>query len=154
MTNGMRTAGILLMLCLCAALGAATGGQGPNPGSTERVLSSSDFEDGKLDGWIPYGAGTRVSRLDGRAALLTEGDTQLFLGDERDRGRKLQDVAIEGEVSVDRNDASSGFIVRAARIDAMASAAVIAPAAASSAMSSTRPATSSRAVDRLVTSTS
>ena len=82
---------------------------------TDRVLHAANFDDGKHEGWTNYGADVVVGPINGIPALQTQGDSQVFWGDASDQTKRCQDVSIEGDVTVERNDASSGFIVRATR---------------------------------------
>lgn len=79
------------------------------------MLISSPFDDSKHHGWTAYGADLIVGQIHGGSALETQGDSQIFWGDSGDQTRMFQDIAIEGDVTVERNDVSTGFILRAAR---------------------------------------
>lgn len=81
----------------------------------ERVLYSSHFDDGKHQGWTAYGADILVGPIHGMTALETQGDSQVFCGDTGDQTKMYHDITIDGDVTVERNDVSSGFILRATR---------------------------------------
>jgi hypothetical protein len=115
MRVGMRTILITASLLWMTFFSLARGQQFSGTQPTERVLYSSHFDDGKHDGWTAYGADIVVGPSHGSPALETQGDSQVFWGDADDQTKRYQDITIEGDITVERNDASSGFIVRATR---------------------------------------
>ena len=81
--------------------------------SSERVLHTFNFNEGKLEGWNVYGAPAVVRTTHGDSALQTQGDSQIFWGAANDKHEMAQDVTVEGDVSVEHDDANAGFMVRA-----------------------------------------
>lgn len=77
------------------------------------LLYRDDFLDNSLTKWHAYGAGVSISSVGGSPALQTQGDSQVFWDNADDPKKMYQDVTVEGDVSVDRNNVNSGFIVRA-----------------------------------------
>ena len=78
-----------------------------------RVLRSENFNTGKMEGWSAYGASVAVNSFEGKPALETQGSSQIFWGVPGDNSKRLKDVTIEGDVAVERNNASAGFLLRA-----------------------------------------
>lgn len=78
-------------------------------------LYTEDFLNGKLTGWNTYGASVSLGSVNGRPALQTQGDSQVFWGDINDQKKTYRDVTVEGDVSVDRDNVNSGFMVRASK---------------------------------------
>ncbi len=105
----------LLLLAGLTLPGAATPQKQPDLPPPKRILYSSNFNSGRITGWTVYGASAAVEMMNGSPALHTAGDCQVFLGVADDKANIYQDVTVEGDVSVEREDASSGLIVRASK---------------------------------------
>lgn len=82
---------------------------------TEWPLLSDDFRENVPQRWNAYGDGAVIGTLDGRPALQTQGNSQVFWGSPSDHSKMYQDVTVEGDLSVERSNASSGFMVRASK---------------------------------------
>jgi len=82
---------------------------------TRDVLYSDNFENGKIEYWKSYGAKAVLGIVNGSPAIQSQGDSQIFYGDANDKTKMVRDVTIEGDVSVERDDVNSGFMVRASR---------------------------------------
>ncbi len=79
------------------------------------VLFSDNFDLGNIEYWKSYGAKAVLGVVNGSSAIQSQGDSQIFYGAANDQGKMLRDVTVEGDVSVERNDVNSGFMVRASR---------------------------------------
>lgn len=85
------------------------------PASPQRLPYTERFDNGRLGGWSSYGAKAVAGTLNGTSALQTQGDSQVFWGAADDKTRMYRDITVEGDVSVERNDVNSGFIIRASK---------------------------------------
>lgn len=87
----------------------------PATSPVERVLFSDTFSANKLEGWKAYGAEAVIEPATGGGVLKTQGDSQVFWGGASDQNKLFRDVTVEGDVSVERYDVNSGFMVRASK---------------------------------------
>lgn len=107
---------LLILLLAKLILSSTEKAQGRDDNfSPKRVLYTDNFKQGNLQEWTVYGDNAAIKNLNGKPALQTGGDCQVFLGTANDKTRMYQDATIEGDISVERDDASSGFIFRASQ---------------------------------------
>lgn len=85
------------------------------PASAAPVYATERFDRAQLEGWTAFGRPPVIAPRHGNPALQTHGDAQLFWGAPEDASKKFQEVTLEGDVSVERVDVNSGFILRASR---------------------------------------
>ena len=110
--NNLNPLFLMLMLLAWLLPGILKAQQAQNT-PPARVLHSENFNAGKMEGWSAYGASAAAIVIEGKPALETQGSSQIFWGAPGDNSKRFQDVTIEGDVAVERNNASAGFLLRA-----------------------------------------
>jgi hypothetical protein len=106
---------ISVFMLTFALFGLARAQQVVEKNAPAQVFQSFNSSHGRREAWTAYGSDIAVTSVKGSLAFRTQGDSQVFWGDADDPRKRYQDVVIEGNVTVERNDVSSGFVVRAAR---------------------------------------